>query len=67
MSRYVFTFFKRMADSTGHEVETPEDAIELSSATLRDAVETATRRFADKRHIRDWSLHADRIAILVRG
>lgn len=67
MSKYVFTFFKRVTDTAGHEIEAPQDAIELSSTTLRDAVEIATRRFAEKRHIPDWSLHADRIAISVRA
>ena len=65
MSTYMFTFFKRVSDSTGHEVEARQDAIELSSPTLRDAVETATRCFAEKRHIPDWSLHADGFAISV--
>ena len=63
MSKYVFTFFKRVADATGHEIEAPQDSIELSSITLRDAIESATRHFAEKRHVRDWSLRADGIAI----
>ena len=67
MSKYVFTFFKSVGDPIGHEVEAPQDVIELSSATLRDAVETATHCFAEKRHIPCWSLHADRIAISVRA
>jgi len=66
-SKYVVTFFKRVADSGGHEVEAPQEAIELSSYTLRDAIETATRRFADSRHIPDGSLHADGIAIEFRA
>lgn len=65
MSKYVFTFFKRVADATGREIEAPQDVIELSSTTLRDAVEIATHCFAEKRHIPCWSLHADRIAISV--
>ena len=67
MSKYVVTFFKRVADSNGHEVEAPQDAIELSSDTMREAIETATKRFADARHISDWSLHADGIAIALRA
>jgi hypothetical protein len=67
MSNYVVTFFKRVADSNGHEIETPQDAIELSSRTLREAIETATIRFAARRHIPNWRLHADRIAIALRG
>jgi len=67
MNKYVLTFFKRVADSSGHEIEAPQDAMELCSSTLRDAVEVATRRFAEKRHIRDWSVHADGIAITLFG
>jgi hypothetical protein len=67
MSKYVVTFFKRVANSSGHEVQAPQDAIELSSGTLREAIETATRRFADARHIPDWSQHADGIAIDLRA
>jgi len=67
MSDYVVTFFKRVADSTGHEIEAPQGAVELSSASLREAIETATRRFAEAHHIRDWSLHADGMAIAMRG
>ena len=37
------------------------------SNTLREAIETATKRFADARHIQDWSLHADGIAIALRA
>ena len=67
MSNYVVTFFKRVADSNGHEIEAPQGAIELSSRTLREAIETATTRFAEGRHIPDWSLHADGITIALRG
>ncbi len=67
MSKYVFTFFKRVADPAGHEIEAPQDVIELSSTTLRDAVEAATHCFAEKRRIPYWSLHADRLAISLRG
>ena len=66
MSDYVVTFFKRVADSNGHEIETSQDAIELSSGTLREAMKTATMRFAERRHISNWRLHADRIAIALR-
>ncbi len=67
MSSYVVTFFKRVADSSGHEVQVPQHAIELTSNTVQEAIETATKRFADARHIRDWSLHADGIAIALRA
>ena len=63
MGRYLVTFFKRVADAIGHEIEAPQDAIELSCRNMRDAIETATRQFAEARHIPNWNLHADRIAI----
>jgi hypothetical protein len=67
MSKYVVTFFKHVANSEGHEIEAPQDAIELFSPTLREAIDTATRRFAEKRHIPYWSLHADGIAIALKN
>jgi len=67
MSDYVVTFFKRVADSTGHEIEAPQGAVELTCPSLREAIETATRRFAETHHIPDWSLHADGMAIALRG
>ena len=63
MSKYLVTFFKRVADSNGHEIDAPQDAIEISCPNMRHAIETATRQFAEARHIPNWSLHADRIAI----
>jgi hypothetical protein len=66
MSKYVVTFFKRVADPTGHEIEAPQDAFELTCRSARDALEAATRRFSEARHIPDWSLHADGIAIALR-
>lgn len=63
MTRYLVTFFKNVADSNGHEIEASQDAMELSCPNMRDALETATRRFSEARHIPNWQLHADRIAI----
>jgi hypothetical protein len=66
MSKYLVTFFKRVADASGHEIEAPQDAIELSCRSMGDAIETATRQFAETHHIANWSLHADRIAIALK-
>ena len=62
-SKYVVTFFKCVADSNGHLVDAPQAVIELSCSNLRDAIETATGRFAEARQIPNWNLHADRIAV----
>jgi len=56
-----------VADANGHEVEAPQDVIELTSGSVRDALDAATQRFAEVHHIPDWSLHADGIAIAVRA
>jgi hypothetical protein len=63
MRKYLVTFFKRVADANGHEIEAPQATIELSCPNKRDAIEAATRQFAKARRIPNWNLHADRIAI----
>jgi hypothetical protein len=66
MSKFLVTFFKCVTDANGHEIEAPQDSIELSCPNMRDAIETATRQFAETRHIANWNLHADRIAIALK-
>ena len=59
MSRYVVTFFKQLVDSTGHPAKVPQEEIELVGASPQEAVEVAKERFANARHVRDWTIHAD--------
>ncbi len=66
MKKIVVTFLKHVSSSDGHEVVAPQDAMELCSPTVGEALDAATRRFAEKRHIADWSLHADGIAIALK-
>ncbi|HZV06135.1 MAG TPA: hypothetical protein VE999_13740 [Gemmataceae bacterium] len=67
MKKIVVTFLKHVVGSDGHEVMAPQEAVEVSSPTVGEALEDATRRFAEKRHIPDWSLHADGIAIELKS
>jgi hypothetical protein len=67
MSKYVITFFKNLVDSEGHPFKTTQAEIELDSNTPQQAVECATTRFAEARHVHDWTLHADGLEIAARS
>jgi len=59
MSSYIITFFKHLVDSNGHSYKAAQEQIELAGDSPQQAIETAIRRFADARHVRDWTIHAD--------
>jgi len=59
MSHYVITFFKNLVDSEGHPFKTTQARIELDDSTPQQAIERAVVKFAEARHLRDWTLHAD--------
>jgi hypothetical protein len=66
MIRYVVTFFKQLVDSTGHPFKASQEQIELVGDNRQEAVEAAKERFADTRHVRDWTLQADSFELSVR-
>ena len=57
--KYRVSFFKRLADSTGHAVDACQATLEVSATTKRRAIEQARRRFAEHGRIAAWSLRAD--------
>jgi hypothetical protein len=67
MNRYVITFFKRLVDSEGHPFKTTQAEIELDDSSPQQAVEHAIERFAEARHVHDWTLHADSLEISPRS
>ena len=57
--KYRVSFFKRLADSTGHEVEACQGTVEVSAPNRQRAIEQARERFAANERIGVWSLRAD--------
>jgi hypothetical protein len=67
MAGYIVTFFKNLVDSEGHPFKTTQDQFELVSSNPQCAVESAIERFANARHIGDWTLHADSIELRAKA
>lgn len=57
--QYRVSFFKRLADSTGHMVDACQATVEVSAPSKQRAIDTARRRFAEAAHVGSWSLRAD--------
>jgi hypothetical protein len=66
MSRYVVTFFKHLVDSEGRPFKTTQAKVELDSGSPQQAVARAVARFAEARHVHDWTLHADGLELSAR-
>ena len=56
---YRVSFFKRLADSTGHTVEACQGSVEIAAPSRPRAIEAARREFAEVGHVGLWSLRAD--------
>lgn len=59
VQKYQVSFFKRLADSTGHPVDACQATIEVAAPNKQQAIEAARLRFAERAQIGDWSLRAD--------
>lgn len=59
VQRYRVSFFKRLADSTGHSVDACQATIEVAAPNKQQAVDVARLRFAEDAQIGNWSLRAD--------
>ncbi len=59
MSLYRVSFFKRLANSIGHEIEACQRIIEIRAANRGNALKAACRRFAAHAGIKSWMQHAD--------
>jgi hypothetical protein len=53
------SFFKNLADSTGHPRHCCQGEVEVQAADEAGAIEIARQRFAASKHVTDWSLFAD--------
>ena len=59
MRTYRVSFFKRLADSTGHSVEAWQGSVEIAATSRPRAIEAARRKFAHAGNVGLWSLRAD--------
>src|SRR5487761_2436461 len=56
---YRVSFFKRLADSTGHSVEACQGSVEIAATSRPRAIAAARRKFAQAGRVGLWSLRAD--------
>lgn len=59
VQKYQVSFFKRLADSTGHPVDACQATIEVAAPNKQQAIEAARLWFAECAQIGDWWLRAD--------
>ena len=59
LRKYRVSFFKRLADSTGHPVDACQAILEIPASDKQRAIEEARRRFAEQQRIVRWWLRAD--------
>ena len=56
---YRVSFFKRLADRTGHVVDACQGAVEVRAPSKSRAIGIARERFAELEDVSVWSLRAD--------
>jgi 1,2-phenylacetyl-CoA epoxidase PaaB subunit len=56
---YSVSFFKKLADSTGHEVDACQGTVEVHAPNEGRAIAIARDRFAELEDVSVWSLRAD--------
>ena len=56
---YRVSFFKKLVDSTGHAFEPCQGVVDIRAIGQRRAIENAKLKFAEIKHVGDWSLRAD--------
>ncbi len=65
MTRYRVCFFKTLLNSDGHSFRCLQGEIDIqNSDTEAEALASASRRFADERHLGNWTIYADEIEVL---
>ena len=57
---YRVSFFKKICDSTGHEFDVLQGAIEVHAESSGSAVQAARREFAKLKNVGQWAMRADR-------
>jgi hypothetical protein len=62
------SFFKNLLSSNGHQFKCLQGVINIRRAKSMDrAVQAAERRFARRRSVPHWTLHADDIELEIDG
>lgn len=56
---YHVAFYKRLADSTGHQAEPCQGAVEVCASCESRAIDLARRRFEQLAAVPDWRFRAD--------
>lgn len=65
--KYRVSFFKRLADSTGHAVDACQATLEVDALNKQLAIEAARRRFAESAQVGKWWLRADYTTVEAAG
>ncbi len=63
MPRFVVWFMKDVLGDEGCEREVCQSAIDVEAADKDEAARVANQKFCETQHLRNWSLHADRIKV----
>ncbi|WWP78046.1 hypothetical protein V5279_35965 [Bradyrhizobium sp. 26S5] len=64
MPRYVVRFMKTVSGDNGHEAEICQRFVEVDAPDKSSAAELAKTKFCETEHLKNWSIHADRICVL---
>jgi hypothetical protein len=56
---YRVSFFKKLADSTGHEIDACQGVVEVHANSTEHALETARIEFARTKQVSTWRMRAD--------
>lgn len=57
---YQVTFFKKVTDSTGHDIDVCQGVVEVHAASREQAIALARTKFAELQEVTAWWLRADR-------
>jgi hypothetical protein len=66
---YRVSFFKRLTDSTGHQVDAIQGVVEVEGSRKSRAILSARRKFTKIKGVQSWSLRADyeRVDVIPRA
>lgn len=56
---YRVSFFKRLSDSTGHEIDACQGVVDVQAVSETAAVEMARLQFAELQGVKSWLQRAD--------
>ncbi len=68
MATYQITFYKKVLNSSGHEIQSVQQEISVRLArSVERAVKAAELRFAHRHRTRNWKTHADLLELKIDG